>query len=457
VTVLSWFRDEIRLRVRDDLLVIAVIAAAIAIMVHNMVVHPPTSAYDYGAQRASIDRNASLQDPLLRTPSRQLEYNPALYYALFAKPTRLLELLTDRSLEPYYVFRAGHLVMIALAAVLLVGGLLPELTGDPRLRLWFALGLFVIPNLYLAQVMVRPDHLLMFSVSILFYLWFRFDFPNRLPHSNWRLAAWAGCLVVMANARNFALPVYALFFFWGLRVIYETHGPIGRWSGATRWRVLVAVGLVIALGGQHYLIRYARTGLVLGLPPDATYDELKHGFDRSPMFTNMEFGVLLATPNRNASFAGGNNALWPRLYGDMWADHWLYFSGPAQGMESKAEFKRVALVAAIPFTLFYIGACIAALPRAWSRWRRRLPFDAPSAAALVFLCGLAFLLLFIYREPEPGENTTVKFCYLLGYAWLPLFPMLDRASNYPKVIPVLLGYTALLAAICLPLYVFLPW
>jgi hypothetical protein len=137
----------------------------------------------------------------------------------------------------------------------------------------------------------------------------------------------------------------------------------------------------------------------------------------------------------------------------MWADHWLYFSGPKQG-ETKAELKRVALLAAIPFTLFYFGACIAALPRAWSRWRRSLPFDAPSTAALLFLCAFALLLIFVYREPEVGKNSTVKFCYLLGYAWLPLFPMLDRARDYPHAVPVLLGYTALLAVICLPLYVF---
>jgi hypothetical protein len=34
--------------------------------------------------------------------------------------------------------------------------------------------------------------------------------------------------------------------------------------------------------------------------------------------------------------------------------------------------------------------------------------------------------------------------------------MLDRASQYPRAIPVLYGYTALLTAICLPLYVFIP-
>jgi hypothetical protein len=90
------------------------------------------------------------------------------------------------------------------------------------------------------------------------------------------------------------------------------------------------------------------------------------------------------------------------------------------------------------------------------RWRRGLPFDAPSVAALPFLCALALLLVFVYREPEVGKNSTVKFCYLLGYAWLPLLPMLDRASQYTKAIPVLLGYTALLAAVCVPLYVFVP-
>jgi hypothetical protein len=457
--VLSGFWNEIRPRERNDWLVIAVIVAAVTIMVHNTIAHPPTSAYDYGAHRASIERNESLRDPWPKTPAAQLEYNPALYYALFAKANRLLEVLTGRSLEPYYVFRVGHLVMIALVALLLARGLVPRMTGDPRLRLWFALGLFVIPNLYLAQVMVRADHLLLLFLIMLFYLWFRFDFPNQLPQSNWRLAAWVTCLVGMANARSFALPAFTLFFFWGLWAIYDSYGPIGRWSGANWWRVLVAVSLVIALGGQHYLIRAARTGVVVSLDTDlpyyAKYEELQRGFDRVPMFTNVEFDVLLATPNRRAQFSGGNNALWPRLYGDMWADHWLYFSGPKKLIESKAQFKRVALVAAIPFTLFYFGACIAALPRAWSRWRRGLPFDAPSAAALLFLCAFALLLVFVYREPEVGKNSTVKFCYLLGYAWLPLLPMLDRASEYPRTVPVLLGYTALLAAICLPLYAFI--
>jgi hypothetical protein len=137
----------------------------------------------------------------------------------------------------------------------------------------------------------------------------------------------------------------------------------------------------------------------------------------------------------------------------MWSDHWLYFSGP-RGIESKAQFKRMVLVAAIPFTLFYFGSCVVALPRSWWRWRHGLPFDAPSAAALVFLCALVLLFVFIYREPEVGKNSSVKFCYLLGYVWLPLFPMLDRARDYPKAIPVLLSYTALLAVICLPLFLY---
>src|SRR5262249_48597375 len=156
----------------------------------------------------------------------------------------------------------GHLVMITLTALLLARGLVPRMTADPHLRLWFALGLFVIPNIFLAQVMVRADHLLLFFVSMLFYLWFRFDFPTLLPRSNWRLAAWVACLVGMANARSFALPALALFFFWGLWAIREGHGPISRWSRNIRWRVAISVGLIIALGGQHYLVRYARTGLV---------------------------------------------------------------------------------------------------------------------------------------------------------------------------------------------------
>jgi hypothetical protein len=457
VTMLSGLWDEIRPRDRNDLLVIAVIAASIAIMVYNTAAHPPKEAYDYREHSPAIARNASLQDLWPKTAPGNLEYNPPLYYALFAKPNRLLELLAGRSLEPYYVFRVGHLVMITLAALVLARGLVPRMTADPRLRLWFALGLFVIPNIFLAQVMVRADHLLLFCVSMLFYLWFRFDFPTQLPHSNWRLAAWVACLVGMANARSFALPAFALFFFWGLWAIREGHG--GRWSRDIRWRVVIAVGLVIALGGQHYLARYARTGLVLSqridLPYWARYEKLQRGFDRVPMFTNVQFDVLLTTPNRHAAFRGGN-ALWPRLYGDMWTDHWLYFSGPRHGIEMKAEFKRVALIAAIPFTVFYLGACIAAFPRAWLRWRRGLSFDAPSAAALVFLGGLALLIVFVYQEPEVGKNATVKFCYLLGYIWLPLLAMLDRAGDYPRLSPMLLGYTALLAAICLPLYVFIP-
>jgi hypothetical protein len=158
--IVAVLRDEIWPRERNDWLVIAVIAAATTIMIHNTVAHPPASSYDYEAHRASIALNESLRDPWPKTPANQLEYNPALYYSLFAKPSRLLELLIGRSLEPYYVFRVGHIVMIITVALLLARGLVPRITDDPRLRFWFVLSLFVIPNVYLAQVMVLADHLL---------------------------------------------------------------------------------------------------------------------------------------------------------------------------------------------------------------------------------------------------------------------------------------------------------
>ncbi|MFO1492067.1 MAG: hypothetical protein U1F77_15660 [Kiritimatiellia bacterium] len=207
--------------------------------------------------------------------------------------------------------------------------------------------------------------------------------------------------------------------------------------------------LILALGGQHYLLRFLRTGRVASQSMVSEYyvryEELEKNFARAPMFANLQFDLLLEKPNRYAVYRNGNNAVFPRLYGDAWADHWLFFSGPKYE-DRKEACKRIVLVAAAPWTLLYLFGALRGLARI-----RREPFSRGAFASLLFLSGFAAVMAFVYTEPEVGKNASVKFSYLLAFQWLPVLNLADWLSARPRWLRGVTAYTALLFLLCLPL------
>lgn len=440
----------------------ALLLFSAGLMVRNAWVHQPEWAYDFAVHIGSARNNESLTDWRPRPLVDQLEYNPPLYYMTASKLNHLFERVSRSAgrafkANPYFAYRAMHIGIFLCVTGFYTLLLAPRLFARRETRGAFALGLVLIPNTYLASVMMRADHLLLLFVQLLAGFWFFFDFPSHLATSRWRQAVWACALIGMANSRNFALPAFALFLGWGA-FLWGRHAR-GR-GRSERLACSVAILVVLALSGQHYVHRWATTGLTVAQRTDLAYyrDYLlkQEGFDRRAMFLNLEFSrLLVGPPNRFAVFSG-DNAFLPRLWGDMWADHWLYFSGrPLQ--ELKAAFKRVVLVTGIPFTLLFFGAPVLligeSLGAAWKRRRFTAP-GLPEAGALLFLAALGLLGVFVWNEPEVGKNSTVKFCYLMGYSNLALLPMMRWVDRTEARARAWLAYSVILWLSGLPLYVF---
>jgi hypothetical protein len=458
---------------RYGLLPVILLAAAAAIMLWNTWAHSPRCVYDC-IQHARLIRTN--QDPLDWRPHPAIglfDHLPVFYYAALGKVNRLLELAAHRRWHPFYLFRVFHAAFIVFIAALYGFRLIPRLVGnDARLVRWFFAAAFLLPNLYLSQVMVRSDHFVFLFVMLLFYLWFEYDFPARMAQSPWRIAAWAALLTAMANSRNFCAAAYVVFLPWGLVLLFR-RARSERW----RWRLQIAalVLAVLAASSQHYVLRYLRTGLAFE-QTQTSKRLVKHrlraeGFDRRLLFLNTEFGQMLRTPDRHVRFKAtaswpmrryriaprpspcddDNNAFVPRLYSDMWGDHWLFFTSRTH----RLWLKRAVLLAAAPFTLAYFLVPLAlAASGAWGLLRGRWP-SAGCCAGAIFWLAFAMLVLWISRQPEPGANGTVKFCYLMAYAWLPLIALAEVLRSRPRVARLFCTYTWALLVLCLPLAVFI--
>lgn len=461
------------------------LALSTGIMLWNTFAHPPRNVYDSHHHLPLIAANEDLLDWMPHPAEGLFDHLPVFYYAALGKAHRLLEVLSGGDWHPFYVFRIFHIAFIALVAGLFAFSLLPRLTGDRGATArWFMAAALLLPNLYLSQVMVRSDHFLFLFINLLFYLWFRFDFPTRMATSRWRLAVWAVLLVAMANSRNFCMAAYLVFLAWGVWAL-ALQARQARWG----WRLGVAALLlaVAAASSAHYALRYRQTGLLFeqtqNSPRFLSFQAREEGFDRRLLFLNFEFDEIWREPNRraqfhattawparlfdiaprDASFGDDMNAFLPRLYSDMWGDHWLYFSGryvkrvdPDNVWAHKYPLKRAVVVAAAPFTLLYFLVPVGmALAGAFGLLRRRAPTAGQTAAA-IFCMAFALLTLWIAGQPEPGANVTVKFCYLFAYAWLPLVALAEFLVARPRLARVVRVYTWALLALCLPLAVFVP-
>ncbi len=439
-----------------------VLGVSTGIFLLNTFSHPWEESYDHPVHSATIEKNAkvgwSLRYLLPQDGVDLLQTNPPYYWFILGKMWGVYVEGLGRiaNLEPpihYHFFRLAHLAFIILVASLYSFSLVPRLCDNGLLIKWFALCLFLLPNLYLSQVMVRSDHLLLLFLNLLFYLWFRFDFAGNLWTSGWRVASWSGCIIGMSNTRHFAVVGVALFFLWGCAGL-RTFFPA--FSAGRKLLVTLLLLLTIVLSAHHYVLQFAKTGYLFSQPLTTDYYKKYHerqkNFSRWGMFTNMEFHLLWNNPNRTVRFTEGNSFL-PRLFSDMWGDHWLYFSGP-KFSDKKVTFKRIVLVLAIPFTLLYFGVPLFLFGTYLVRTKL---LEAPHwryAASALFVGAIILLGLFVYLEPEVGKNATVKFSYLLGYQWMPLFSLLGFLEHRPVLSRVVMAYTCVLWVSCLPLYVY---
>jgi hypothetical protein len=464
-----------------SLLLLALVAG---IMLWNTFAHPPHNIYDDRHHLALIEANENPLDWRPHPAAGLFDHLPVFYYAALGKIHRTLELASGREWHPYFTFRVFHAAFIVLIAALFAFSLLPRIAGGhPATAAWFLAAAFVVPNHYLSQVMVRSDHFLFLFINLLFYLWFRFDFPARLATSPWRLGAWGALLVGMANARNFCLAAYLVFLAWGLWVLVR-HAPRARpawWLGVAALLLATA-----AATSAHYVDRYLRTGRLFEQNQESErfllYRQRAETFDRRLLFLNLEFDAVWREPSRHAvfhattawparwlgipardpSFEDDQNSFLPRLYSDMWGDHWLYFSGQrirriegASGWALKYPLKRAALLAAAPFTLaFFLIPAGLAVAGGLGLLRGRAPTPGQTASA-IFMGAFALLVLWIHGQPEPGANVTVKFCYLFGYAWLPLLGLAEYLAPRPRLRRAFQAYTWALLLLALPLGVFI--
>lgn len=457
-----------------------------AIMAWNTFAHAPAAVYDSRHHVRLIEANADPLDWRPHAAEGLFDHLPVLYYAVLGKLHRLVEAVSGLDFHPFYFFRLIHLLAILGMVGLLAFDLLPRMAGaTPAGTRAFIAAALLIPNLYLSQVMIRSDHFVALFAQLLFYLWFRFEFPGRLAESGWRRAAWAVLLVAMANSRNFSLPAFVVFFAWGgLVLLWDARRRRG-WGPRVGAAALLA--LVAGLSSVHYAMRYARTGRLFEQTQTsdrfARYQERAKGFDRRLLFLNFQFDRVLANPTRevrfeatkawparrlniptrDATFEDDNNALFPRLYADMWGDHWLYFSGSrirrldeSRVWSHKLPLKRVVLVAAAPFTLMYVLVPLAMAASGLLGLARGQRPSAGQTAASIFVLAFGLLAVWVAGQPEPGINTSVKFCYLGAFAVFPLIAIYEGLLRHPRIARWTVLYVWGLWALCLPLAVFVP-
>ncbi len=437
-----------------DRYVWAILGSAALILVWNTISHPSAYVYDGEAHNAGIRWNMMLRhwDPVL-LPGNLLDHTPVLYYYLLGKVFRPLEIIYSLfaghnlpEMATLYFARIMHIVSYLTIAWLYFKRLFPKISSDSFLQHLALLAFFSIPGVYLSQVMVRSEQLLFLLFNLFLLIWFTTNLRKQLSTSNKALIVWALGIIALANTRNMGLAAILVFFPWGLYELLKAPQKNGKaWA-----RIGITTLLVVALSSAFYVNRSLSRGKIFSLG-DATS---KPGFSYEPtlndpfldkkirMFTNMDFHKVLIMPNRN-TFAG-DNAFFPRLWNDMWADHWLYYSGKKLE-DDKITGKRILLALSIPFSLFFFFLPIFYAWKFFSSLRRRVEPTAVETAGLITCITLALLCFAAWTVPEIGKNSVAKFTYIFQITWFPILCMMDWFNARRKWIKPAGIYLAVLA------------
>lgn len=353
----------------------------------------------------------------------------------------------------------------------------------PGFRSWFlaSLLLLTLPGMQKLGVMVHPDNAFasLVTVAVCCWLWVR----DRYRASELRfvhllgLAVAAGCVGL---TRPFSVvPVVVLA---ATLLLYVIRLEGRRWLRLIP-RAVLLLSIVGVLGGGWYVYRWQYSGHVTDAYRDRymeTFAKRKPGFDYVEYFSTFHIGELLRTPNRR--MAGGTtsaysnsphaNSFFTLLYSEIWADHWLYFSGK-QAREGKLWPKRTLLGLALATPAAVLLLAVGFGRELFGRIRRAVAqLSGTSALARVHsllsqveldlvLLGIAGLggLLYLYWQTGPallpGKNSTVKFIYIASLTG-PTLAVLFRQRLKALTFNLLSCYFLMLFVAALPIAMFWP-
>lgn len=138
----------------------------------------------------------------------------------------------------------------------------------------------------------------------------------------------------------------------------------------------------------------------------------------------------------------------------MWADHWLYFSGP-QGSDEKENLKKIVLILAIPFSLLYFLSPIYYFVQSFIFVIRKKELSHYHLAGILHTLSFALYIIFsVFGLSLVGKNSIVKFTYTLGFIYFPLFCCMNLLKKKPKYLLLILIYMIILFIAGIGLYLY---
>ena len=355
----------------------------------------------------------------------------------------------------------------------------------PRLlrgfRAWFlaSLVLLAIPGFQKLGVMVHADNAFagLTTVGVCVWLWVRARY--RAGTLTFRhLIVFAIVAGGVGLTRPFAaVPVAVLTT---VHLVYLVRLEGWRWRRLVP-RAAVLVAISATLSASWFVYRWQYTGHVTNAYRDhyiQTFERRRPGFQFVHYFTSFHVKKLLDTPNRKLGGARSStnnpdaNSFFTLLYSEVWADHWLYFSG-SQRSERKLWPKRALLTAALatPAIVLALGAGfwldIVRRSRRFLAQQRQHPWRERARLALerfeldLVLLGIAGLGagLYLYWQTGPallpGKNSTIKFVYIASL-FGPAIALLFRRRLKPLSFNLLTAYFLILFVLSIPVAMFWP-
>jgi hypothetical protein len=350
-------------------------------------------------------------------------------------------------------------------------------------RGWFLASLLLLslPGLQKLAVMVHPDNAFAGLVTLGVCTWLfvrdRFGAHKLKFRHLLGFATTAGCVGL---TRPFSIAPVAVLTVALMVYLFRLEGR--RWLRLIP-RAAALLTIVGALSGSWYIYRWYSTGHVTNAYRDRyieTFAKRRPGFDFVAYFSTFHASELLKSPNRK--MAGGTtktfdnnpyaNSFFTLLYSEVWADHWLYFSGK-KDREGKLWPKRTVLALALatpPIVVLLAGGFVGDLVRRSRRaladakgkkiWARLAELAKRLEVDLVLLgiTGLGCLLYLYWQTGSallPGKNSTIKFVYVASLVG-PTLALLFRRRMRAFTFNLLAGYFLLLNVVALPVAMFWP-
>lgn len=353
----------------------------------------------------------------------------------------------------------------------------------PGFRSWFLASLLLLslPGLQKLAVMVHPDNAFAGLVTLAVCAWLFVRDRFRAGKLEFRhLLGFAAIAGFVGLTRPFSIAPVAVLTVALMVYLFRLEGR--RWLRLIP-RAAALLTIVGVLSGSWYVYRWYVSGQVTNAYRDRyieTFAKRRPGFDYVAYFSTFHAAELLEVPNRKMGGGTANiydnnpsaNSFFTLLYSEVWADHWLYFSGK-KDREGKLWPKRTVLAVALgtpPLVLLLAGGFVADLVRRSRRvladakgntiWARLAQLAKRLEVDLVLL-GIAGLgcLLYLYWQTGPallpGKNSTIKFVYVASLVG-PTLALLFRRRLMPFSFNLLAAYFLVLFIVSLPVAMFWP-